>query len=80
MEVVILCDSERALQLVKNLVYHVPTKHIDVQYHFVRDIVEDSQISLQKIHTNDNVVDMLTKPITKEKFVWCRTSLRLVVT
>jgi hypothetical protein len=34
------CDSKSAIFLVKNLTYHSKTKHIDIQYHFVRDMVE----------------------------------------
>ena len=35
------CDSQSAIFLAKNLAYHAKTKHIDVPYHFVRDMVED---------------------------------------
>lgn len=43
------CDSQSAIHLAKNQVYHARTKHIDVRYHFVRKILEDSTILLQKI-------------------------------
>lgn len=45
----------------------------------IRDIVEDEKVSLQKIHTDDNVTFMLSEPVVREKFVWCKTSLGLVV-
>ena len=38
------CDSMSAIYLAKNQVYHERTKHIDVKYHFVRDILEDRDI------------------------------------
>ncbi|GAA0162525.1 transmembrane signal receptor [Lithospermum erythrorhizon] len=46
------CDSQSAIHLAKNQVHHVRTKHIDLRYHFVRDIIEEGDISLLKIHTN----------------------------
>jgi hypothetical protein len=37
------CDSHSAIFLAKNLVYHSKTNHIDVQYHYVRDMVEEKK-------------------------------------
>ena len=69
------CDSQSAIFLAKNLAYHAKTKHIDVQYHFVRDMVEDKKVLLEKVDTMKNVVDSLTKSISIEKFSWCRESM-----
>ncbi|KAL5778179.1 hypothetical protein ACOSP7_011105 [Xanthoceras sorbifolium] len=65
------CDSQSAICLAKNQVYHVRTKHIDVRYHFVREILEEDQILLQKIHTAENPADMMTKVVTSIKFQHC---------
>ena len=55
---------------------HVPKektiKHIDVQYHFVRDMVEDKNVLLVKVDTLNNTADALTKSVSIEKFSWCR--------
>jgi hypothetical protein len=45
------CDSQSAIFLVKNPTYHSKTKHIDVQYHFVRDMTEKKKVSLMKVDT-----------------------------
>ncbi|KAE8707872.1 hypothetical protein F3Y22_tig00110372pilonHSYRG00231 [Hibiscus syriacus] len=55
------CDSQSAIHLAKNQVYHSRTKHIDVRYHFVREIFEEGKILLQKIATSENPADMMTK-------------------
>ena len=55
--------------------YHAKTKHIDVQYHFVRDMVEDKKVLLEKVDTVKNVADSLTKFVSTEKFSWCRESM-----
>ncbi|KAE8684117.1 hypothetical protein F3Y22_tig00111151pilonHSYRG00072 [Hibiscus syriacus] len=55
------CDSQSAIHLAKNQVYHARTKHIDVRYHFVREILEEGGVIIQKIRTTENPADMLTK-------------------
>ena len=73
----IYCDSQSAIFLAKNLAYHSKTKHIDVQYHFVRDMVEIKKVLLEKVDTLDNVVDSLTKSVSIEKFSWCRAAMAI---
>ena len=65
------CDSQSAIYLAKNQVYHARTKHIDVRFHKIRELVSTSDIFLEKIHTSENAADMLTKPVTTEKFKHC---------
>jgi len=64
--------------LVENLGYRSKTKHFDVQYHFVRDIVEDKKVLLVKVDTLKNVVDALTKSVSTRKFSWCRETMGVV--
>jgi uncharacterized protein YdeI (YjbR/CyaY-like superfamily) len=60
----VLCDSQSAIHLAKNQVHHARTKHIDVHFHFVREIMEEGDILLQEIGTANNPTDMLTKVVT----------------
>jgi phosphoribosyl-AMP cyclohydrolase len=69
------CDSQSAIFLAKNPTYHSKTKHIDIQYHFVRDMVEEKKVLLMKVDTLKNVADSLTKYVSTEKFSWCRGSM-----
>ena len=69
------CDSQIAIFLAKNPAYHSKTKQIDVQYHFVRDMIEENKVSLMKVDTLNNVADSLTKSVSTEKFSWCRGSM-----
>lgn len=64
---VIYCDSQSALDLSKNAMYHSRTKHIDIRYHWLRLAVEEHQFILEKIHTDKNPTDMMTKVVTREK-------------
>jgi len=65
------CDSQNAIYLAKNQIYHARTKHIDVRFHNIRVLIAFGEILLQKIGTTGNAADMLTKPVTIDKFKHC---------
>ena len=51
--------------------FHVMTKHIDVRYHFIREIIALCDIAMSKVGTQDNPADMMTKSLPIAKFVHC---------
>ena len=61
-------------------------QHIDIRFYFVREILEDSDIELKKIHTKDNLIDMLTKAVRGQSTLQgvipypsnCLTSVELI--
>ncbi|KAL0405967.1 UNVERIFIED_CONTAM: Retrovirus-related Pol polyprotein from transposon TNT 1-94 [Sesamum latifolium] len=57
-KVTVFSDSQSSIQLCKNPVFHDRTKHIDVRYHFIRDIVSKGFINLEKIKSEENPADM----------------------
>ncbi|GJU82378.1 putative ribonuclease H-like domain-containing protein [Tanacetum coccineum] len=64
----IYIDKESTICIVKNLVFHSKTKHIEIRHHFIRDAYEKKLIQVLKIHTNDNVTDLLTKAFDVSRF------------
>jgi len=77
------CDSMGAIYLAKNQVYHARTKHIDVRFidvrfHFVREILDEGDNELLKIHIKENPADMLTKVVSGVKFTHCKESLHIL--
>ena len=70
-EYMVFCDSQSTIDLSKNSMYHSRTKHIDVRYHWLRSVTEDKLMVLNKIHTDKNIADMLTKVIPSGKFDLC---------
>jgi hypothetical protein len=49
-------------------VYHARTKHIDVRFHNIRELLTTGYILLENIHTSENAADMLTKSNISDKF------------
>ncbi|GKE08467.1 putative ribonuclease H-like domain-containing protein, partial [Tanacetum coccineum] len=61
----IYIDNESTICMVKNSVFYSKTKHIEIRHHFIRDSNEKKLIQMIKIHTEKNVVDLLTKAFDK---------------
>ena len=60
------------MDLSKNATYHGRTKNITRRYHWIRDVLEDREFELEKIHTSRNPSDMLTKVVAREKHELCQ--------
>ncbi|GJU63800.1 hypothetical protein Tco_1245635 [Tanacetum coccineum] len=61
-------DNECTISFIKNPVAHLRTKHVEIQFHFIRDFYEKRLIEVIKIHTDSNVVDLLTKGFDVTRF------------
>jgi len=75
--IVIHCDSLSAVNLSKNQMYHSRTKHVDVKYHFIQDMIMNEVVAIEKISTNENVTKMLTKALPYGKFNYCLPLLNI---
>ena len=65
------CDSQSAIFLMKDHMFHERTKYIDVHYHFVREVIACGDIGVRKVSTHDNPTDMMTKTLPVTKFRHC---------
>ncbi|GKE85979.1 putative ribonuclease H-like domain-containing protein, partial [Tanacetum coccineum] len=61
-------DHESTICIVKNPVFHSKTKHIQIRHHFIRDCYDQRLINVVKVHTDDNVADLLTKGFDLARF------------
>ncbi|KAL5755348.1 hypothetical protein ACOSP7_023568 [Xanthoceras sorbifolium] len=68
---ILYCDSQSAIHLAKNPSFHSRTKHIQLRYHFIRSLLEDGILKLEKISGAQNPADMLTKTVTTDKLKLC---------
>ncbi|KAK3039796.1 hypothetical protein RJ639_027109 [Escallonia herrerae] len=66
-----------AIHLAKNSTFHSRTKHIQLRYHFIRSLLEDGQLNLEKIEGNKNPADMLMKVVDRKKLSLCSTLISL---
>lgn len=70
-------DSQSAISFAKNSVFHSRCKHIQLRYHFIRELINDGDLSLLKILGSENPTDMLIKAITADKLRLCIASVSL---
>ena len=61
-------DNQGCIQLAKNPIHHRKTKHIDIQYHFVREKVESKEIELEHCSSGSMIADICTKPLPGPKY------------
>eukprot|EP00253_Pinus_taeda_P028116 PITA_28116 len=65
---VIKCDNQSSIKLANNLVFHKNTKHIDTQFHFVREKVQSKEIHIEYCNNCNNAADIFTKALGRIKF------------
>ncbi|GJT90619.1 putative ribonuclease H-like domain-containing protein [Tanacetum coccineum] len=74
----IFIDNQSTICIVKNPVFHQRTKHIEIRHHFIRDANEKNLIQVLKIHTDDNVADLLTKAFDGPRFEYLVVHIGMV--
>ncbi|GJV91848.1 putative ribonuclease H-like domain-containing protein [Tanacetum coccineum] len=74
----IYIDNESTICIVKNPVFHSKTKHIEIRHHFIRDAYEKKLIQVLKIHTDDNVADLLTKAFDVSRFNFLTVNIGMI--
>ena len=64
--------------MTENPLFHDKSKHIEIQYFYIRDMIQKGAIKLQYVSTDEQVVDVLTKPLSRVKFEYFRDKLGVV--
>ena len=72
---VVYCDNISTIKLSKNPVMHGRSKHIDVRFHFLRDLVNDGVVELKQCSTQEQIADIMTKPMKFEAFARLREAM-----
>ena len=74
---IIYCDNDAASILTEDHVWHARVKHIRVKYHYIRELVTNKEVLVQRVRSLDNTADILTKPLNRSDFTRLRHYLGL---
>ena len=77
-KVPIYCDNQSAIAMTGNPVQHSLTKHISIRYHFITEHVQQKEIEIHFIPTDQQLVDIFTKPLPEAVFVKLVNELGMV--
>jgi hypothetical protein len=69
---------QSCVKLSENPVFHDKSKHIEIKYHYIRDIMQRKVVHMQYLPTHEQIVDIFTKLLSKTKFECLRERLGLV--
>jgi hypothetical protein len=69
------CDNQSCVKLSKNSVSHDGTKHVEIKYHYIRDMVQRKAVQVEYLPTDEQITDILTKPLARLKFMYFRDKL-----
>nr|GEY44007.1 hypothetical protein [Tanacetum cinerariifolium] len=75
---ILWCDNLGATYLSANLIFHARTKHVEIDYHFVREKIAQGDLRVQHISTHDQIADIFTKPLLTSRFLFLRSKLQVV--
>ena len=66
---ILYCDNLAAIEITKDAKEHQKTKHIDIRYNFIRNVVKEKQVELKYIKSCENTADLFTKALRKNYFI-----------
>jgi len=75
----VLCDNNSTIKLSKNPIMHGRSKHIDVRFYFLRDLTREGVVELKHCGTQEQVADIMTKPLKLDVFLKLRELLGVSV-
>ena len=76
----VYCDNQSCVKLLKNLVFHDKSNHIEIKYHYIRDMVQRGAVKLQYVAMDEQIVDVLMNPLARVIFEYFKEKLGVLQT
>ena len=74
----IFCENQSCVKMLENHVFHDKSNHIEIKIHYIKNMVLRGVVKLQNVATNEQIVDVLTKPLNRVKFEYFRERLGVI--
>jgi hypothetical protein len=75
---ILYCDNVGATYLASNPMFHARTKHVEIDFHFVRDRIISRNLTVQFLSSADQLADIMTKPLSISRFLNIRSKLTVI--
>jgi hypothetical protein len=75
---IIYCDNQSCIRLSEQPLFHERSKHIKIKYYFIRDKVQEGEVKLEYIPTDEQTTYILTKPLSRIKFAYFREKMEIM--
>ena len=76
--IILYCDNTSAINISKNLVMHIKTKHIVIKYHYLRELIQDKEVKMEYVNSKEQIVDIFTKTLPKDAHEYLRGKLGVI--
>lgn len=73
-----MSDNKSAISLTMNPMFHRSSKHIDIKFHYICELVKDAKIELEFCQSKDQVADVFTKPLSTDAFTRLKKMMEIV--
>lgn len=77
--IVIFCDNTSVINISKNHVMHIKTKHSAIKYYYLRELVQDKEVRLEYVNTKGKIANIFAKPLPKDAHEYLRGKLEVIL-
>jgi len=74
----IWCDNQSCMKFLESLIFHDRSRNIQIRYYYIMDMVQRGAMRLHFVTTEDQVVDVFTKPLSRKKFEYFKDRIGVV--